>query len=99
MKVKIARAANPGFTIGKATLQKVRISPQPSILADSSNSVGIFSLNCFMRKTPNGHPIKGKITAQRVSWIPMKLTIRTNGTRTTCFGSAMAAIKMAKRIR
>ena len=67
MKVKIARAANPGFTIGKATLQKVRISPQPSILADSSNSVGIFSLNCFIRKTPNGHPIKGKITAQRVS--------------------------------
>ena len=93
MNVNIANAANPGLTIGNAILVNVLSSPQPSIFADSNNSPGIFSLNCFIKNTPKGHPIKGRITAAKVSCIPKKFIILTKGTNTTCFGNAIAAIK------
>ena len=66
MKVKMASAPMPGLTIGSTTLIKVRASLAPSMRAASSISVGMPSLNCFIRKTPKGQPTMGKMTAQMV---------------------------------
>ena len=49
--------------IGNAMFINVLTSPQPSILADSSNSVGIACENCLIKNTPNGQPTAGKISA------------------------------------
>lgn len=52
--------------IGSPMLTKVRASLAPSIRAASSISVGMPSLNCFIKKTPKGQPTMGKMTAQMV---------------------------------
>ena len=66
IKVKMARAPMPGLTMGSTMLIKVLASLAPSMRAASSISVGMPSLNCFIRNTPNGQPTMGKITAQMV---------------------------------
>ena len=63
MNVKIANAPIPGLMIGNAIFINVLTSPQPSILADSSNSVGIACENCLIKNTPNGQPTAGRINA------------------------------------
>ena len=64
MKVKIAKAPIPGFTIGKTILTNFLISPQPSMSADYKRESGTEWENCFIRKIPNGQPTAGKIKAR-----------------------------------
>ena len=92
--MKIASAPNPGLIIGNATFTKVVSSPAPSIRQASRREVGIFSENCFIMNTPNGHPTTGKITANMEPHTdfknPMADICLIKGIRITCFGSAMA---------
>ena len=90
MKVKMASAPTPGLTIGRTMLTKVFASLAPSMRAASSISVGMPSLNCFIKKTPNGQPTMGKMTAQMVLYRFRELISRSRGIRMTCLGSAMA---------
>ena len=92
----MASAPTPGLTMGSTISQKVRSSPAPSILAASRSSEGRVSENCFIKNTPNGQPTVGKMTAHEVLYSPMAAIMRTRGTITTCFGSAIAHTKMAK---
>ena len=66
--------------------------------AASSISVGMPSLNCFIRNTPNGQPTMGKMTAQMVLYRFSALISRSRGIRMTCFGSAMAQTIRVKRM-
>ena len=68
MKVKIASAPIPGFTIGVTIWVNVLASLAPSTRAASSISPGTPSENCFMRKTPNGQPTVGMMIAQMLSY-------------------------------
>ena len=90
MKVKMASAPIPGLTMGSTILTKVRASLAPSMRAASSISVGMPSLNCFIRNTPNGQPTMGKMTAQMVLYRFSALISRSRGIRMTCLGSAIA---------
>ena len=90
MKVKIASAPMPGLMIGSAMRVKVVSSLAPSMRAASSISPGIPSLNCFIRKMPNGQPTIGKMTAQIVLYSCRLLISRSRGIRMTCLGRAMA---------
>ena len=58
------------------------------------------SLNCFIKKTPNGQPTIGKITAQMVLYSCRLLISRSRGIRMTCLGRAMAqTIKVNRTLR
>ena len=93
----MASAPIPGFTIGSTICVKILASDAPSIREASSISPGTPSENCFIRKTPKGHPTVGKITARIVLYNFKKDICRIKGIKITCFGSAMAQTIRVKR--
>ncbi len=98
MKVNIASAPIPGFTIGTTICVNVLASEAPSIRAASSISCGTVSENCRIRNTPNGQPTVGKITAQIVLYSFRFDISRIRGIVITCLGSAIAATINANRM-
>ena len=80
----------PGLTMGSTMSMKVLASLAPSMRAASSISVGMPSLNCFIRNTPKGQPTMGKMTAQMVLYRFKELISRSRGIRMTCLGRAIA---------
>ena len=53
---KIITTKRTGFEFGRNIFQKIVNHPAPSILEDSTNSFGIASKNCFIRKIENAPP-------------------------------------------
>ena len=80
--------------------KKVRSSPEPSIRAASSSSVGIASAaKTHIRYRPNGEIRDGMITAHGVSVRPNLLNIRKVGTASAIAGTATAPMTTAKTAR
>ena len=59
----IASAPKTGLLSGKIILKNILKVPAPSILADSSNSLGIERKNCLHKNIPSGDIIGGKKSA------------------------------------
>ena len=62
LKVKMVRVISAGCTSGITMVTNRRISPQPSISAASSSSLGTATMNWRIRKIPNA-PTMGRISA------------------------------------
>ena len=71
MKVRIISVIQAGRIIGRTILKKEYFSPAPSIRAASSTSSGMAEMNWPIRNTPKEVLISGRISAQKVSSMPV----------------------------
>ena len=88
MKVRIHTVIMGGIDTGKIILRKIRNTPAPSIMADSSISWGIVFMKPLRIKTAIGvwNAIYGRIRDKCVFRIPTFLKMTINGSSVPCIG-------------
>ena len=102
MKARIVITNIGAFVSGKTTVNKNRICPAPSILAESNNSIGIWAKNCRNKKILKTLPIKGIVNAGQLSIqgigpiLPNQVTTRKLGMMVTIAGIIIVLSKRPK---